>query len=632
MVKTPKTTIALLLPVVLLLPTYAIARTEILGIRHCAGHDHTRIVIDTSKEAQYDVEKGEQKISIDLKNTVFPRNIPAEIVLSKPGIDKIILIPLTQRTVRVQLSLAENVKTKVFSLKKFQRKPYRVVVDIEFPETKKKEGEKSDGVGILRKDKATIIEPDHGGEEPGAIEHQEIRKIETKTLRGENVQEKQAPVESGMKRFLHSLDFGGDFTTKVAYDINKDNNVEELFDFRNHVLLKLQSKPNNKVKLFASEQIKYLLFKNTDTDDNLESNFWEGYIDLSFQNCDLRIGKQIVRWGKTDELSPLDIINPQEYEEFVLPRLNDRKIPIFLAKINYFLGDYNLEGVFIPFFKESHIPSFNSDWAAFGHLKETVANSNVSPFIKDLINSAEVKEDEPSRTFDNCRFGLRGLRTIGKFDLGLSYLYTRNTLPTVDSVLFKGEGYRSINSMEDLLGFFQGIDPTSLKDVAITYRYRRMNVWGGEMETTWRNMGIRAELAYFHKISFANRERSKVDKDFFQYVIGVDHTWGENLYTNLQFSQQIVANYEELFWQKKITNAFNGTIRKEFIMGFLIPELYFYWNTTDGDYYLNPFVTYKYSDNISLVGGAYFLGGERDTLFGSFKDNDQIYFSAKFNF
>lgn len=442
-------------------------------------------------------------------------------------------------------------------------------------------------------------------------------------------EENAAPADTWSSRVLKSLDFSGELTSKVATDLNKDNDVEDLFDFRNHLLLKLQCKLNDQVKLFVSEQIKYI---HTNTDDNFESNFWEGYINFSSQNCDFRIGKQIVRWGKTDELSPLDIINPQEYEEFVLSKLNDRKIPIFLAKINYYLGGYNLEGVFIPFFKESHIPSFNSDWAAFDHLKEAVAKSTAPSLMKGLINSTDVRIDKPARTFDNCSFGLRVLRTLGRFDLGVSYLYTRNTLPTVDSVLFKGEGNRSIGSMEQLLGFFQGIDPASLSDVDITYQYKRMNVFGGEMETTWGNVGIRAELAYFHKISFANRERSKVDKDFVHYVIGADYTWGENLYTNLQFSQQIVPNYEELLWQKKITSAFNGTIRKEFMQGFLIPELYFYWNTTDGDYYLNPFVTYKYSDNISLIGGVYFLGGERDTLFGSFKDNNEIYFSLKFTF
>ena len=134
MVKIPKITMILLLPMVLLLPSYAMALTQILGIRHWAGPDHTRIVIDASDEAQYDVEKGERKISIDLKNVAQPGTVPAEIVLNKPGIDKIILTPLPERTVRVQLLLPGNFTTKVFSLKKFKGKPDRVVIDIEFPE------------------------------------------------------------------------------------------------------------------------------------------------------------------------------------------------------------------------------------------------------------------------------------------------------------------------------------------------------------------------------------------------------------------------------------------------------------------------------------------------------------------
>ena len=161
--------ISIILLMVLLLPSYAIALTKILNIRNWAAPDHTRIVIDTSDEAQYDVAKGEQKIVIDFKNTAFPETIPAEIILSKPGIDRIILIPLPQSTVRIQLLLAKDVDAKVFKLKKFQQKPDRVVVDIEFPGIEKKESEERKQIKVLRKDKIIIIDPGHGGDDPGAI-------------------------------------------------------------------------------------------------------------------------------------------------------------------------------------------------------------------------------------------------------------------------------------------------------------------------------------------------------------------------------------------------------------------------------------------------------------------------------
>lgn len=159
----------LLLLTLLMLPLDSLALTGILNIRYWSAPDHTRIVIDTSEEAQYSVGKGEQKISIDFKNTAFPETITPEIVLNKPGIEKIMLIPLPDKSVRVQLSLAEHVNTNVFKLKKFQQKHDRVVVDIELPDIEKKESEEREQIKVLRKDKIIIIDPGHGGDDPGAM-------------------------------------------------------------------------------------------------------------------------------------------------------------------------------------------------------------------------------------------------------------------------------------------------------------------------------------------------------------------------------------------------------------------------------------------------------------------------------
>ena len=440
------------------------------------------------------------------------------------------------------------------------------------------------------------------------------------------------PARLQWNNFGEVLKFSGFLKSKIAVDTHKDTGVEDLLDFRNHLKLELKGKVNETLSFFVSSQIRYLLAKNTDTDDKFEPDFWEGYCDVSFANADLRIGKQIVRWGKTDEISPVDNINPQEFEEFFLPKRDERKIPIFMAKINYYLGEYNLQGIFIPFFEESHIPFFNSDWAAFDHLKDAVAKSNLPPQLKHLFGSLKVYRDKPPKTLNYPGFGLRVSRTFDRFDLALSYLHSRNTIFTVESPFYNGEGLRGISTLEELLGFLRGVDISTLANADLTLRYRRMNVWGVEAETTWGGVGIRAELAYVRKVTFADEDLSKVDKDIVNYVVGADYTWGENLYMNLQFSQIIVINYEKLFFQEEVTNLLNGTINKQFMQGFLIPELYFYWNPTDGDYYLNPHITYKYTDNLSLIGGLYFLDGERDTVFGNYKDNDEVYFTIKYTF
>ncbi|MDO9527754.1 MAG: N-acetylmuramoyl-L-alanine amidase [Syntrophales bacterium] len=149
--------------------SHAFGLINILNIRYWAAPDYTRVVIDTSKAAKFKVTKTAQKISIDFKKTVFPKAIPHLYVLNKPGIYKILVMPLPRGTVRVELWLAGNVETKVFKLKKLLNKPNRTVVDIRLPDVEKKEIEERKQFKISRKDKTIVIDPGHGGEDPGAV-------------------------------------------------------------------------------------------------------------------------------------------------------------------------------------------------------------------------------------------------------------------------------------------------------------------------------------------------------------------------------------------------------------------------------------------------------------------------------
>jgi hypothetical protein len=36
------------------------------------------------------------------------------------------------------------------------------------------------------------------------------------------------------------------------------------------------------------------------------------YVNLAYEHVNFRLGNQIVRWGKADEISPLDVVNPED--------------------------------------------------------------------------------------------------------------------------------------------------------------------------------------------------------------------------------------------------------------------------------------------------------------------------------
>ncbi|MBM4271006.1 MAG: LysM peptidoglycan-binding domain-containing protein [Deltaproteobacteria bacterium] len=164
-----KNIIVCALSAIVLSPLHAFALNKIINIRHWTAPDHTRVVIDASDDIPYTVEKSGKIVRIDFKNTQLPEDLPRELVLKKPGIDKIILEVPSQDAVRVQLMLTDPVAAKVFKLKKIQEKPDRIVIDIEFPEVEKQESKEREQVKVLRKDKIVVIDPGHGGEDPGAV-------------------------------------------------------------------------------------------------------------------------------------------------------------------------------------------------------------------------------------------------------------------------------------------------------------------------------------------------------------------------------------------------------------------------------------------------------------------------------
>jgi N-acetylmuramoyl-L-alanine amidase len=152
-----------------LLASEAGAMNSILNLRHWVAPDHTRIVIDTSEVPEYTVEKNNEYVRIDFLNTAYPKDLPEKSILNKPGVTVISMIRLSEESVRIEILLADHVDTKVFNLLKIEEKPDRVVIDIELPEIEKKETTKREQVKIERKEWIVVIDPGHGGEDPGAI-------------------------------------------------------------------------------------------------------------------------------------------------------------------------------------------------------------------------------------------------------------------------------------------------------------------------------------------------------------------------------------------------------------------------------------------------------------------------------
>jgi N-acetylmuramoyl-L-alanine amidase len=140
---------------------------EILNVRNWTAPDHTRVVIDISNEPVYEFEEKNNLLIVNFKGASLHNSIPAELDLNKPGIKKIMFHNIVGDNVQIEFILDKYQKTQVFKLKKFQDKPDRVVVDI-FLEQISKDETATEQISKVRQKKIIVVDPGHGGDDPGA--------------------------------------------------------------------------------------------------------------------------------------------------------------------------------------------------------------------------------------------------------------------------------------------------------------------------------------------------------------------------------------------------------------------------------------------------------------------------------
>lgn len=142
------------------------ASMEILNVRHWTAPDHTRIVLDVEGEPEYQIHEKDHVLILSLKETSFNEKMPLELLLNKPGIHKIAFHRVGKCDAEIEFILDKYQKVNVFKLKKFQDRPNRIVVDITIEETSLQIKTK---LPEAKKKKIIVIDPGHGGEDPGAV-------------------------------------------------------------------------------------------------------------------------------------------------------------------------------------------------------------------------------------------------------------------------------------------------------------------------------------------------------------------------------------------------------------------------------------------------------------------------------
>jgi len=76
----------------------------------------------------------------------------------------------------------------------------------------------------------------------------------------------------------------------------------------------------------------------------LDDTYIQGQIT---HDIDIKIGRQIVVWGKSDSIRVTDVINPLDNRNPGMTDIEDLRLPTTMAKLDYYIGQWNLSAMII---------------------------------------------------------------------------------------------------------------------------------------------------------------------------------------------------------------------------------------------------------------------------------------------
>ncbi len=217
----------------------AIATYRLLEIRLWSAPDHTRVVIDLNGPPTYDIPASENPLTLVLNlQGIFLQKGKQEIPVKDPVIQKMMVHPKGKDQAEVTLFLVKPGRWKIFSLKPYQDKPHRLVIDILRPDLEEKEKTERKVSEELKAKKKRIIvlDPGHGGEDPGAIGPRGTKEKDVVLALARRLQ-KTLDESAGIKAFL---------TRRGDYFVPLDERIKIAREYGADLLISLHANGSSK--------------------------------------------------------------------------------------------------------------------------------------------------------------------------------------------------------------------------------------------------------------------------------------------------------------------------------------------------------------------------------------------------
>lgn len=194
------------------------------------------------------------------------------------------------------------------------------------------------------------------------------------------------------------------------------------------------------------------------------------------------LGKQFVRWGKTDIVTPTDRLAPRDF----LDVLNPEFLPVSAVRVGVQAGRHTFDAAWLPWFTPSRMPLLDQRWTP---------TSSLPPGVKVEAGGAVL----PSRS----QVGVRWSRMDDNYEYALSFFDGFNNAPTLVPVV-------------------QSAAPSAspVQAIRLERRYQALRTYGADLAVPTPWLTLKSEVALFTAPD-ANTD------EFALYVVQIERQTGE---------------------------------------------------------------------------------------------------------
>ncbi|MFO7559796.1 MAG: DUF1302 family protein [Desulfobacterales bacterium] len=329
---------------------------------------------------------------------------------------------------------------------------------------------------------------------------------------------------------------------------------------------------------------------NYETEAELRKAYLRGKLT---KKLDLKVGRQIVVWGKSDNIRVTDILNPIDLREPGLTDLEDLRLPVAMTRLDFYHGRWGFSGIAVHEHRYDKMPEYGSDFYPF----------SLPPF----------PEEKPSSRIENTELAFSANGIFIGWDISFYYANFYNDEAHIEFFPYPAMHHSRISMFGGAFNIAQG-NWLLKTEAAFLDGIRFSDFYAGMMPSvnskTYSRLDVLAGVEY---------------SGFTDTTVSIEAV--NRYYTNFNREAELSGEEENSFETavRISRDFFNETLNLTFLALVYAP-------TGDDGALFRLTAEYDLTDNIEITGGIVDYKSGDLVEFSKIENNDRLYFNVKYSF